>query len=110
MEKGTIANGKKMPIKDFKESEIRTSIINKIKPTIRKGNSPHQKGKVFINGKVEAIVKIPNNHSKVMKERKSKYIAGSLKLQAEEFNSLIDCTLSGPGYYKILEELVSNSE
>ena len=93
-----------MPIKDFKESEIRKNIIKKIKPKIPKSRSPHQKGMIVIDDKVVARVKIPNDHQKIMRKSKSQYIAASLKLTEDEFNELIDCPLSGPGFYKILKE------
>jgi hypothetical protein len=95
-----------MSINDFTEGEIRKKIINKINPVIAKSRSPHQKGKIYLGGIVEARVKIPNDHDKVMKERKSKYIANALHLDHDEFNGLIDCPISGPKYYEILEKKV----
>jgi hypothetical protein len=98
--------GDTMPINDYVEKEIRKKILNKIKPQIQKSKSPHQKGKIYIGEKVEARVKIPNDHSKIMKESKSKYIASALRLSDEEFNDLIDCPITGPKYYKILANRV----
>ena len=67
-----------MPIKDYSEKQIRRQIINKVNPTIKKGHSPHQKGYIYVDGKVESKVKIPNDHNRVMKNSKSKYIASSI--------------------------------
>ena len=93
-----------MPIKDYKESEIRKAILKKINPDISPNNrSKHQKGKIYIDGKLEARVKIPNNHSRIMKNSKSKYIASELKLSSVEFSELIDCTLTGPMYIELLK-------
>lgn len=95
-----------MPINDYPEKTIRRQIINKIAPSIKSRRSPHQKGYIYIEGKVEAKVKIPNEHPRVMKQSKSKYIASGLKLSDEEFNDLIDCPMSGPQYYEILSSKV----
>ena len=51
-------------------------------------------------------VKIPNAHDKTMKESKSQYIATALRLNHDEFNSLIDCPLTGPKYYELLKKRV----
>lgn len=97
-----------MSIDDFPEKEIRQKIINKINPTIPPGNrSKHKKGKVFSDNKVVARVKIPNNHPRIMKQSKSKFIASALKLNHKEFNDLINCPLSGPVYYKKLKAATS---
>lgn len=106
MEEDIKIYGDTMPINDYVEKEIRKKILNKIKPQIQKSKSPHQKGKIYIGKKVEARVKIPNDHSKIMKESKSKYIASALRLSDEEFNDLIDCPITGPKYYKILANRV----
>ena len=95
-----------MAINDFKEKDIRSKIIKKIDPTIRKGRAKHDKGKIYVDGKVVARVKIPNSHNRIMKQSKSKYIASDLLLEQEDFNKLIECTLSGLDYYgKIQEKL-----
>ncbi len=91
-----------MPINDYKEKEIRNKIISKVKPEIRKGRSKHAKGYIRVDGKVVTKVKIPNDHEKIMKQRKSQYIAAALRLNEDEFNALIDCPLTGPGYYELL--------
>ena len=95
-----------MPIKDYREKDIRNKIIKKIKPEIRKGRSKHQKGYIYLEGKLEARAKLPNSHNKIMKRKKSQYIASALKLEDEEFNDLIGCPLSGPLYYNLLKERV----
>ena len=90
----------------FPEREIRKQIINKVKPTIPKSRGTHQKGHIFLNGKPVGKVKIPNNHSNIMKETKSKFIAQSLKLEPREFNDLIKCPLKGAEYFKILKKRI----
>jgi hypothetical protein len=96
-----------MPIKDFKESEIRKNIIKKIKPKVPPGSrSKHQKGKIFFNKTLVARVKIPNDHQRIMRKSKSQYIAADLKLTDDEFNDLIGCPLSGSGYYEILKDKI----
>ncbi len=96
-----------MPIKDYKEKEIRKQIIKKINPQIYKNRGAHQKGYIKVEGKVVTKVKIPNEHNKVMKSRISKYIATNLKLNAEEFNDLIDCPLTGPKYFDLLRTRIT---
>ena len=96
-----------MPINDFTEKAIRKRIKSKINPVVNKRRSKHEKGKIYLDGKVVAIVKIPNSHNRVMKQSKSKYIASDLRLTDDEFNDLIDCPLKRDDYYKILEKLYS---
>ena len=95
-----------MSINDYKEKQIRNKIINKIDPMIRPGKSKHQKGVIEVDGKIEARVKIPNNHKRIMKESQSQYIASALRLSYDQFNDLIDCPLTGPKYYEFLKELL----
>ena len=99
-----------MSINDYSEKSIRNAIKNKLKPAIQKSRSKHDKGKIYLQGKIEARVKIPNAHNKIMKESKSKYIANGLKLNHDEFNELIDCPLTGPMYYKKLEAIVKRQK
>ncbi|MCK4763111.1 MAG: hypothetical protein KAW12_13025 [Candidatus Aminicenantes bacterium] len=89
-------------IKPFSEKQVRKKIIEKVKPKILKGRSKHSKGLIFLDDKVVAKVKIPNSHDKMMFANKSRFIARDLRLNPSEFNDLIDCPLSGPGYYEIL--------
>ena len=96
-----------MPINDYPEKEIRNKIINKINPKIKTGRGKHAKGNICIGDKVVAKVKIPNDHNRIMKQSKSKYIAHSLCLDEDEFNSLIDCPMKGPTYYEILKEALN---
>lgn len=96
-----------MSIKRYREKEIRKSIINKIKPAISGSKrAKHDKGLIFLNNKVVARVKIPNESKREMNQNKSKYIAQDLQLKCDEFNDLVECYLKGPGYYKILETRV----
>jgi hypothetical protein len=104
MEENITTNSEEMPIKDYKEKDIREKIISKVNPQIRKGRSKHSKGYVKVEGRVVTKVKIPNAHEKIMKESKSQYIATALRLSEDEFNSLIDCPLTGPKYYALLRK------
>jgi len=97
-----------MPINDYPEKEIRRKIISKINPSINKSRSKHDKGLIYIDKKLEARVKIPNDHSRVMRQSKSKYIASDLRLNHLEFNDLIDCPITGMKYYKILKSRTNN--
>ena len=92
-----------MSIKPYKEKDIREKIINKVAPQIKSGRSKHSKGYIKINGRVVTKIKLPNAHERVMKESKSQYIATALRLEHDEFNSLIDCPLTGPKYYELLK-------
>lgn len=67
-----------MSIKSYKEKDIRKAILKKVKPKINPGK--HGKGYIYIGEKLEAKVKIPNNHEKIMHKSKSKFIARALKL------------------------------
>lgn len=91
-----------MPINDYTEKDIRNAIVRKIRPKINPGK--HDKGSIYVDGKLEAKVKIPNNHMRIMKPKKSQYIATALKLSNDDFNDLIDCPLTGPNYYRLLEK------
>ena len=93
-----------MPINDYSEREIRKKIIAKVDPQIRKSRSPHKKGYIYLKEKLVTKVKIPNDHDKIMKPMKSQYIAAALRLDDDQFNSLIDCPITGPKYYEILKE------
>ena len=93
-----------MPISDYTEGNIRNKIINKVNPKIRKGRSKHSKGLIYLGEKLVSKVKIPNNHDRIMKPKKSQFIALALKLDDDEFNSLMDCPMTGPKYYQLLEE------
>lgn len=91
-------------IKSFSEKEIRKNILNKVKPVVPKNRSKHQKGYIYLEGIVVSKVTIPNEHSRIMHQSKSKYIAEDLKISSDEFNQLIECTLSGIEYYEKLKK------
>lgn len=94
-----------MSINQYEEKEIRNSILNKINPEIKSGSrSKHDKGRISVDGKLRAKVKIPNNHNRIMKKTKFQYIAQDLQLKESEFNDLIDCPLTGPQYYDLLRK------
>lgn len=91
-------------INDFTEKEIRKAIINKVNPKItHKGK--HWKGSIYLNEIFISKVKIPNEHLTIMKESKSQYIAQNLRLNHDQFNGLIECTLRGQEYYQIQKKL-----
>jgi len=92
-----------MAISDFTEKEIRKAILNKIKPQKINKKASHWKGYIYIDNKFVTKVKIPNNHSRIMKESKSKFIARDLKINDDQFNDLIKCPLKGKVFYKIIE-------
>lgn len=91
-----------MPINDYQEKEIRKSILRKIKPKCNPGK--HDKGSIYLDDKLVGKVKIPNNHNRIMKPKKSQYIAADLQLTDDEFNDLISCPLTGPRYYELLRQ------
>ena len=95
-----------MQIKNYPEKKIRKQIINKINPIIKKSRSSHQKGYVYLNGILITKVKIPNEHDRIMKKSKSQFIASSLRLSYEELNDLIDCSMSGKKYLKLLKDRI----
>ncbi|MCG2713072.1 MAG: hypothetical protein L6416_12230 [Candidatus Omnitrophica bacterium] len=91
-----------MGIKSYPEKIIRKKILSKIKPEILNENSPHWWGGIYIGTTLVAKVKIPNDHKRIMHSSKSKLIARDLRLDAEDFNRLIECPLKGPEYYRKL--------
>jgi len=96
-----------MRIKDFTEKEIRNKIKNKLNPTVKSGGK-HQKGYIYLDGKLVTKVKIPNEHNRIMKPSKSSFIATALRLEVGEFNDLIECPLSGPQYEELLRTKLKN--
>jgi len=95
-----------MSINDYDEKTIRDKVLKKVKPRdtqnyLAKGK--HDKLYLYVDGKMESKVKLPNNHKRIMRERKSRFIAVALKLRDDEFNNLIDCPLSGPKYYDLFK-------
>jgi hypothetical protein len=91
-----------MPIRDYTERKIRKSILAKTDGSPVKGRSKHQKVKIFLDDKLLSVVKVPNDHDKVMKHGKTSKIAQALRLTDAEFEGLIDCSLTGPAYYSLL--------
>ena len=92
-------------INDFTEKNIRRAILKKVKPKITHKKSKHWKASILLDDKIISKIKIPNEHNRIMKESKSKFIAGGLRLQHNEFNELVDCTLTGSDYYDIQKKL-----
>ena len=97
---------KEEKIKKFSEKDIHNNVKNKINPEFKKKHSKHPKGYIYLNGKLVGKIKLPNPHKKIMYENKSQYIARALKLTNKQFNELIECTLNGKKYYKIIEPIV----
>lgn len=95
-----------MGCKEFTEKEIRNSILNKIKPHVKKSRAPHDKGHILLNEKIVLIVKIPNPHSNSFSQKKAKMLAESLKLNCEEYNAFVSCKLSGKEYYELLAQRI----
>ncbi len=60
-----------MRIKDYPEKDIRKSILKKLTPTIKSKRGKHKKGYIYNNGKWVTNVKIPNDHTRIMKHSKS---------------------------------------
>ena len=83
-----------MRIRDFLESEIRTKVLSKAKPQEINKNTPHWKGYIYSGSKLVTIVKIPNDHKRVMHQSKSKYIARDLHLTEDEFNKFVVINLT----------------
>jgi hypothetical protein len=90
-------------IDDFTESEIRRAILNKAPLERINKSGKHWKGYIQVDGILVGKVKIPNDHNRVMKPGKSQYIARDLQLSAENFNAFVSCTLSGPQYYRLVQ-------
>jgi uncharacterized protein YjbI with pentapeptide repeats len=93
----------KNEIQDFSEGEIRKAILRKA--DLRKINKSgkHWKGYIYIGGILVGKVKIPNDHGRIMKSSKSRFIAKDLNLNENQFNDFVNCTLTGPNYLKIIE-------
>jgi len=96
-----------MPINQYREKDIRSKIIGKINPKIKKGRNKHDKGYIYIGTTIVCKVKVPNAHDRIMKKSKSQYIAANLHLDDAQFNNLIDCSLTGPQYYALLKKNVA---
>jgi hypothetical protein len=91
-------------IKLFTEKDIRKAILKKADPCVKNKNAKHWMGYIEINGKCLAKVMIPNEHTRDMYKSKSKYIARDLKLNGEEFNEFIECSLKHDEYIAILKD------
>ena len=92
-------------IRNFLENEIREAILNKASLGKINKNSKHWKGYILINGKLVGKVKIPNAHQRIMYSNKSTYIARDLKLDEDQFNKFVICTLSSEDYKAIIAKL-----
>jgi len=93
-------------INDFSEIEIRNAILKKTPLSKINTNSKHWKGYISIDGKLVGKVKIPNAHQRVMHSNKSTYIARDLKLNENQFNEFILCSLGSDEYKTIITKLV----
>jgi len=95
-----------MVIRDLLEKDIHDSLHKKLKPKIFGKRAKHKKGHILKDGKKITVVKIPNNHNRVIHNSKTKYIALALFLNEEEFESLIDCPLTGPQYFDLINNRI----
>lgn len=94
-------------IKDYEEKIIRRALQSKLKnycANISTGD--HEIWTIKLEGKLVGKITIPNDHKRVMKQSKSKFIARDLKLtdNYHAFNELIDCPLSGPNYMNLVKD------
>ena len=99
-------------IKRFSESEINSKIkskVSKVRIPGRKKRGPHPTFAISLNGKIVRKVKVPNDHDRLFSEAKSEKIAQALKLTYEEYNKLIECSLTRTGYYEILAARLNSS-
>lgn len=108
MEKNTASDTKEVKIKRFTDREVNKQIYRKVDPETPKSRSGHQKGLIYLKGKIVARVKIPNPHDSYLSGKSLKKIATQLLLNNENFNGLIDCSVSGSDYYSILENTLSH--
>jgi len=92
-------------ILDFREKDIRHAILNKASPRRINKSGKHWKGYIYSENILVSKVKIPNNHERLMRSNKSQYICRDLKLHPEQFNQFVDCSMTGPAYYRHLEAL-----
>ncbi len=95
-----------MKIKDFKENEIRATILNKANLGKINKKTPHWKGYIYCGDILVAKVKIPNDHQRIMHESKSKYIARDLRLSNDEFNAFNECTFTSKNFSDRMRTLV----
>ena len=98
-------------IKRFSESEINSKIKSKVSKFRIPGRkrSPHPTFVISLNGKVVGKVKVPNDHDRLFSKSKSEIIAHALKLTYEEYNKLIECSLTRTGYYEILASRLNSA-
>lgn len=89
-----------MPFKKFSEKEVRKAILTKINPTIKSKKAKHWSGKIYVDDVYLSTVKIPNSHKKVFGPSKAKNVANQLVISQDQYNKLIECTLSGDDYYE----------
>lgn len=90
-------------IRDFTEKHIRHAVLTKANPEKINKSGKHWKGYVFIEDVLVTKVKIPNNHNRIMKSSKSQYISQDLRLSFSQFNSFVDCSMTGPEYRRFLK-------
>lgn len=85
-------------ISDFPETDIRKAILKKAPLERINKSGKHWKGYIYVDDVFVGKVKIPNDHKRVMKQSKSKFIAQDLQLTNALFDSFVNCELSGPSY------------
>ena len=93
-----------MSYKVYTERYIRTKIISKAQPVIKKSRSPHDIGKIMVDGKHVTSVKIPNGHKSEFRSSKARQLAKQLCLDANQYNQFMDCPMKHKEYYEVLRK------
>jgi hypothetical protein len=89
----------------YREKDIREAIIEKAKPDVKNKKAPHWKGAIYVGEVFVGNVKIPNDHPRIMHRNKWQFIARSLRLDDDQFDRFVKCSLKGHQYRTILEQL-----
>lgn len=87
----------------FTEKEI-NSAINKKAPLEEVKGKKHKIGKLVVDGKFYGKVKIPNPHKNEFRQNKAKKLSGQLRLNEEQYNDFISCTMKKSEFKEIVKE------
>ncbi len=93
----------------FTEANINRKVKSKVTSRKLSKRGPHETLCIILNGKTVGKVKVPNPHSRLFSENKSKRVAEALSLTFAEYNDLIKCNMTGEKYFQILEEKLQSS-
>lgn len=94
----------------YTEKHIHTVLKSKLKnvtPGTTLVSGDHDKINIYVDGKFQARVKLPNSHPKLFPDSKLKKTAESLMLSMQELFNLLDCPMSGPEYLNLLRDRTS---